>query len=198
MISKDTRIYTFIGKEGAGKTKTAKALADVIKKPYISTGDICRDRAQNDYSTHYGDACRQMFAENTYLDPKMILELLGLRLTERDTSNGFVVDGSMRTVDETKNFPKFLKSINRLFPMRVYLLDASSEICIERLTKPDGRKRDGETPESVAKLHKEYEAGLEARIAIIKSVKNWEIFTINANGTLDNTISQVLENIQTR
>ncbi len=101
----DQRIILFIGPEGSGKTTIAKQLAKEGGRPYITTGDIIRDLAAND-TGFLGEECREMFATHTYLAGDTLLKILTGRFAREDTLDGFVLDGGLRTLEETKDFQK--------------------------------------------------------------------------------------------
>jgi len=187
------RIVVFIGPEGSGKTTQALKLAEATGKPYISTGDTLRDLAANDFATKYGEACRRMFAEHAYLDGGLLLEILALRFGQEDTAGGFVLDGGMRTVEETEDFQKVLNMAGRGdLPITVLLLEIPDEISIERLVGEDGRNRKDDTEHGVRTRLEKYHHKLEERLRLI--AQNWHLTPVSAEGPIEETfVSLVLE-----
>ncbi len=182
-VLKNTKqIYVFIGPEGSGKTDTARDLAKETGLPYISTGDILRDLATRDFETKYGEMCRKMFAESVYLDGDTLLEILVGRLSSEDTSRGFVLDGGMRTVEETEKFHLVLEMAGRgALPVKVLQLSIPESVSFERLLGDAGRNRPGDTPEGVAKRLASYYHLLDERLALIMERDNWQLELVDAN-----------------
>lgn len=187
-----SQIIVFIGPEGSGKTVNAVRLSAKMKLPCISTGDIIRDLAANDYKTKYGDLCRKMFAEHSYLDGSTLLEILINRLSERDTENGFILDGGMRTLEETEKFQFALEKAGRdKLPLKVIMLKVPREVSLERLTGVNGRKRHDDTVERVNKRLDNFNGTLEQRLDIIKQNKNWEIVEIDATPSIESVYKTI-------
>jgi len=181
-MTTDRKIIIFIGPEGSGKSTNARRLANDFEKPYLSTGDILRKVAASD-TGRYGEAVRKMFSEHVYLNGELLSEILRNRLTEEDVRDGFVLDGGLRTTEETNNFLKTLEYANRNFPVTVVYLKIPKQICFERLvTGENARKRDDDTVEAInSRLEKFYDQ-LEERLQIIKSFPGWELIEVDASG----------------
>src|SRR3989344_7112273 len=185
------RIIVFIGPEGSGKTTQALKLAEATGKPYISTGDTLRDLAENDHTTKYGEACRKMFAEHAYLDGGLLLEILALRFGEEDTTNGFVLDGGMRTVEETEDFQRILNLSGRGdLPITVMLLIISEGTSIERLVGETGRNRTDDTEHGVRTRLEKYFFKLEERLRLIAA--NWRLTPVNAEDPVEKTFLSLI------
>lgn len=188
------QIVVFIGPEGSGKTTQALKLKNETSWPYISTGDIIRNLAATDFTTKYGEECRKLAAEHGYLSGQSLVEILALRLKEEDTAGGFILDGGMRTVEETEKFQWVLETADRKgLPLKTILLQTSDEICIERLAGEGGRKRADDTKEGVQKRLSNYHHRLEDRLALIRKQQGWDLKEVNASQEIDKVFSQVLE-----
>lgn len=184
------RIIIFMGPEGSGKTSIAKQIAEMSDKPYISTGDIIRGLAANDTGA-VGEACRRMFSENSYLAPQMLLEIVNTRLSAEDTKNGFVMDGGLRTTEETRDFPETLKTVGRNMPVTVIQLKIPGWMSFQRLT---GRKRNDDTVDGITKRLSKYYFELGQRAMLIEKHPNWKLLHIDA--TIDQM--SVLEEVKNR
>lgn len=171
------QIIIFMGPEGSGKTTIAKQIADISGKPYISTGDIIRDLAANDQG-ELGDACRKMFSENAYLDPQMLLDIVNNRLKQEDTRGGFIMDGGLRTTDETRDFPNTLKTVGREMPVTVVQLKIPGWMSFDRLLGK--RKRSDDTVEGITRRLSKYYLELGQRASLIENHKNWRLIHVDA------------------
>ncbi len=190
------QIVIFIGPEGSGKTTIAEKFAKESDKPYITTGGIFRDLRDNDKGP-LGEACRQMFANNAYMDSQTLLNCLAARMAKPDTTNGVVMDGALRTTDETRNFQKMLGGVGRNLPITIVYLDIPAWSSFERLTTgPNARKRidgkgGGDTQEGVSKRLSNFYFGLRERLDIIGNQMNWSLVRIDATKTPDEVYSEV-------
>lgn len=188
-ISHNKSIIIFIGPEGSGKSTIGKLIATDLEIPYVSTGDIIRERARKDLGP-LGDACRKMISENAYLSPKLLLQLLTERLSEQDANNGVVLDGGLRTLNETLNFDKVLKVADKKdFAIEVFYLDVPDEIGIERRLSSK-KLRPGEDRKSVLIRLSHFYENLNERLGVIKHRYNY--YKIDAT----KPINEVYKNVR--
>ena len=183
LINIGNRIIIFIGPEGSGKTTNAKRLSKESGKPYLTTGDTLRDLARNDKG-RLGDECRATFAEHRYVDGAMLLEIMQSRMSQPDTEEGFILDGGLRTLEETKGFRSMIESAGRFLPVTVILLDIPEEVSLERLVYGDNaRLRVDDTREGVLSRLSKYNTQLTERLTLIEKQPNWRLVTIDATSS---------------
>lgn len=186
------RIVSFVGPEGSGKTTQAKLLSELSGKPYLTTGDTLRDYAKND-TGRYGEACRKMFSEHTYLEGNLLLEIMSERFSKDDTVDGFILDGGFRTVEETDNFEQTLFNSGRLLPVVVIKINIPREVSFERLvTGENARKRKDDTEEALDCRLKKYYDRLDERMEIIRNNPSWKIIEIDGTGNQEVTLQQII------
>ncbi|MFH1826862.1 MAG: nucleoside monophosphate kinase [bacterium] len=185
-------IVGFIGPEGSGKTTMATKLSEVSGKPYISTGDIVRNLAQND-STKYGNACRDILEGGKYLNPNMLLELLETRLNQTDTEEGFILDGVFRSIEEIQGFQSMLDRIGRTMPIVTIQLRIPGWMGVYRLAQKEGaRKREGDTIDGVLKRLSKYYHQVGQRASLIRNQEGWQLVHIDSTGTQEELFNNVL------
>ena len=186
------RIVSFVGPEGSGKTTQAKLLSELSGKPYLTTGDTLRDYAKND-TGRYGEACRKMFSEHTYLEGNLLLEIMSERFSKDDTVDGFILDGGFRTVEETDNFEQTLFNSGRLLPVVIIKINIPREVSFERLvTGENARKRKDDTEEALDCRLKKYYDRLDERMEIIRNNPSWKIIEIDGTGNQEVTLQQII------
>ncbi len=189
------RIISFIGPEGSGKTTIAHLLCEEIEKPYLTTGDTLREYAAND-TGRLGDACRTIFAEHTYLAGDLLLEIMSNRFAREDTTDGFVLDGGFRTVEETRDFLETLEKAGRNMPVTVIYLNIPTEVAYQRLIwGENARRRNDDTEEALKHRLENFYNRLEDRLEIIRSNPNWELVEIDAREPIDSVFLSVCNSI---
>lgn len=190
-------ITLFIGPEGSGKTTQAKRLAQETGKPYITTGDIIRDLAANDQGP-LGDECREMFANKAYLAGPTLLKILIDRFSKDDTKDGFVLDGGLRTIEETIDFRKMLKEAGRDLPLIAVYLKITMGKSYERLLNgPNARKRKDDTFEAITSRLEKFHFRLNDRLDVIKSEKGWMLIELDASPDEEQVYGSIVDSLKT-
>lgn len=181
ILRNSREIITLIGPEGVGKTEIAKRLSTDSGKPIVSTGDTIRNLAANDPG-ELGDACREMFANKTYLAGDLLLKIMFERFRQSDTEKGFIYDGGMRTLDEVLGLPAVLISANRNQHLSVVYLEIPEEETYKRLVSGESaRKRNDDTPEKIASRLAAFNFQLAERLEAIENQSNWSLIKIDGN-----------------
>lgn len=182
------KLVILAGSEGSGKSTHAKQLSEDLRIPYVSTGDIIRDKAANDQSD-VGDACRDMIAHDAYLDSSLLMKLLSDRLSEDDCRNGSIIDGALRKLEETEKFDEVLQMAG-VSPSNVHVIFlrvSGWKGAERRLASKQGR----DTEEGVINRITNFQKDLGKRMKIIK--KRYTYSQVDANGDWDYTHKKVIE-----
>lgn len=116
-----------LGPPGTGKGTQAKFLAEYLKIPHISTGDMFREAALE--GTPIGVKARDEYWGKGKLVPDDItISLVRARLGKPDCKKGFILDGFPRTINQAESLEKFAKTDC------VLDIESSEEVIIKRLT----------------------------------------------------------------
>ena len=192
----EREIVVFIGPEGSGKTTHALRLVRESGRPYITTGDIIRDLAQKD-SGPLGDECREMFASHGYLNGATLLKILVHRFGQDDVASGFVLDGGLRTLEETIDFPAMLDEAGLDLPVTVIHLRVPGWMSFERLIFGEAaRKRNDDTIEGILSRLSKYYHQLGKRAAVIEEQPNWRLAHVDATGPVEAVYAEVVGRLQ--
>lgn len=185
------RIVTFIGPEGSGKTTVAKRLAEATDRPYVTTGDIIRNLAENNQGP-LGDECRAMFAASAYLSGESLLKILVHRFSQADVSEGLILDGGLRTVEETVAFQDMLDEAKLNLPMSIIYLQIPYWTSFERLVVgKNARRRKDDTLKGVYGRLSKFHYRLDERIQVIDDQPRWNLITVNANRPVEEVVESV-------
>ncbi len=120
-----------IGPPGGGKGTQAKLLIEQFSIPQISTGDMLREHIKND--SNLGKEAKKYMNQGKLVPDQLILDMMQVRLKERDCSNGYILDGFPRTIPQANGLDSLLKKIKQELD-KVILLNVPDNIIVDRIT----------------------------------------------------------------
>jgi adenylate kinase len=120
-----------LGAPGAGKGSQAAILAEKLKVPHISTGDIFRENIKK--GTELGRKAKEYMDKGALVPDEVTVEIVEDRLRQSDCSRGFILDGFPRTITQAEFLDNVLKGMNVEID---YVVDisVSDETIIRRLS----------------------------------------------------------------
>ncbi|WFA07636.1 adenylate kinase [Tissierella sp. Yu-01] len=118
-----------LGPPGAGKGTQASAIVKKYNIPHISTGDIFRANIKE--GTELGKKAKEYMDKGLLVPDELVVSIVKDRLTKDDCTNGFLLDGFPRTVNQAEALDTELSSMG-LKLNKVINIDADSKILIER------------------------------------------------------------------
>lgn len=125
-------IVIMLGAPGTGKGTVGNLLANKLKIPHISSGEIFRNyiNCQNEI----GEEVKSYVLAGKLVPDDLTIKLLEKRLQEPDTKNGCILDGYPRTVVQAESLDKLLSKQNRVVKVAINLNLSDDEI-VERISK---------------------------------------------------------------
>lgn len=187
------RIIVFIGKEGSGKTTQAKRMAAESGGPYITTRGILEDLALNDRGL-LGDEVRNMFEKHVYLSGESLLRILANRFSQDDVSGGLILDGGLRTLEETLGFQAMLDEAGCDLPVTIIYLQMPTTLSFVRLVDGENaRRRDDDTVEGVTTRLEMFFWQLEERMEAIANEAGWSLVEVDASGPVEEVYRSICE-----
>src|SRR5271170_940368 len=126
-----------LGKQGAGKGTQCVRLSHHYVVPHVSTGDMLRSEVKSRSSL--GQRAHSLMEQGELIPDEMVMEMVGGRLTERDTTGrGFVLDGCPRTTVQAESLEKIVEPfgldivINLQVPTNLVMKRlASRRVCVD-------------------------------------------------------------------
>lgn len=115
-----------LGAPGAGKGTQATRLSDKYNLPHISTGDILRKNIKE--GTELGKAAKSFIDKGLLVPDGVVINIVKDRLKENDCSNGYILDGFPRTVEQAIALSEFA-DIDAVFNIAV-----PEELILNRIT----------------------------------------------------------------
>jgi adenylate kinase len=96
----------FFGPPGSGKGTQAKLLAERLKVPAISTGDILRAAVRD--RTPLGLQAQAIMEKGELVSDDLIVALIRDRIAQKDAHGGFILDGFPRTLEQARSLDALL------------------------------------------------------------------------------------------
>jgi len=131
-----------IGPQGVGKGTQSVLLSKAIGVPHISTGDLFRSHASA--QTELGRRAQEYMTAGELVPDAVTNAMVAERLTADDTTNGYLLDGFPRNLDQAQWFTQTLGPTRDL--QAVILLEAPLEELLARML---ARGRDDDQPEII-------------------------------------------------
>lgn len=124
-------IIILLGPPGAGKGTQAKALAEKLQLPHISTGDILRQNVSQ--GSALGNQARDFMNKGGLVPDELVTQMLNQRINQSDTDRGFILDGYPRNINQAKALDNMLEKRKMEINAVIYL-DTSEPVIIQRLS----------------------------------------------------------------
>lgn len=134
--------FIFLGPPGAGKGTQAKLLAEILKIPHISTGDILRSAVAQ--ATPLGQKAQSYMEKGELVPDALLLDLVSDRLNQPDAQNGWILDGFPRNVSQASFLDNLLQERDETCDC--INLEVPDHVLIERMLE---RGRTDDTTEAI-------------------------------------------------
>jgi adenylate kinase len=129
MVNKTTLIL--LGANGVGKGTQAQKLAEYLKIPQISTGDILR--AEVKAGTELGLKAKATMDTGELVADDVIIDMVRKRLMKDDAVRGAIFDGFPRTIPQAEELDKLLGELD--IPLSAVVnIDVPRDMIISRLS----------------------------------------------------------------
>lgn len=124
----DTMRIVFLGPPGSGKGTQTQILAQKLKIPQISSGDLLREAVAHDTPT--GRKAKIYMEKGELVPDTIVIDLVEERIKNEDE---FILDGFPRNVNQAENLDKVLSDLDIPLDFVIYV-DVPLEKLIERLS----------------------------------------------------------------
>ncbi|MCU1643461.1 adenylate kinase [Nocardia sp.] len=132
-----------LGPPGAGKGTQAVLLSEKLGVPHISTGDLFR--ANISQQTPLGREAQKYMDAGDLVPSDVTNRMVEARIAEPDATNGFVLDGYPRTVDQADALERMLKESNLAIDAVICFV-VPEDVVVERML---ARGRGDDTEETI-------------------------------------------------
>ena len=111
----------FFGPPGSGKGTQAKLISDEFNISHLSTGDILREKLEDEDSLSL--KLKKIMSSGNLVSDDILNKIISNKLTSKDCENGFILDGYPRTKNQSDFFFFFIKSnqspLNFIFDFKI-------------------------------------------------------------------------------
>lgn len=177
-----------VGPPGAGKGTQAIRLAESLRVPHISTGDLFR--ANLSRRTELGLAAQRFMDAGELVSDEVTVGMVADRLADPDTENGFILDGFPRTVAQAESLGALLARDDQELDA-VVALEVPEDVVVARLL---GRGRGDDTEEVIRRRQEIYRAETHPLLRHYAS----RLITVDAVGEVEEITERVLDALRTR
>jgi adenylate kinase len=120
-----------LGAPGVGKGTQAQLLVSEYGIPQISTGDLFRANIAK--GTSLGLKAKESISTGALVDDALVNQMVLVRLQEKDTLRGYILDGYPRTLDQAKFLDATLISLN--LPPKLPVVAISIVVSYDKLLR---------------------------------------------------------------
>ncbi len=126
----DVMRLIMLGAPGAGKGTQAARIAEELKIPHISTGDIFRANIKN--GTELGKKAKSYMDAGKLVPDELVCDLVADRIAKDDCKEGFILDGFPRTIPQAEALDKAVEALGTGIDFAVNI-DVPDESIVRRM-----------------------------------------------------------------
>jgi adenylate kinase len=176
------------GAPGCGKGTQSELIVEKYKLMHLSTGDILR--AEINANTEIGIIAESYISKGNLVPDEMIIAMLKKKIeAQPSNSNGFILDGFPRTVNQARELEKLLKEINKETTVLIDLNVDRDELIKRLLKRGETSGRTDDNLETIQKRLEIYEQMTLPVTEFYKELKKYR--AINGIGSLDEIFGRI-------
>lgn len=100
----------FLGPPACGKGTQTSKLAQYLNMPHVDTGSLLRAEIAAD--TEYGKIAKSFIDKGNLVPVELVADIIKNRLSQEDCTNGYILDGYPRSVEQADMLEKINNEIN--------------------------------------------------------------------------------------
>ena len=183
-----------VGPPGAGKGTQAARIAEALRVPAVSTGDIFRQNIKE--QTELGKRVTAILDAGEYVPDELTNELIDDRLAQDDAADGYLLDGYPRTDGQVE----FLDGVNlhrgEQLDAVVRLVADTDEVVRRLLVRAEQQGRSDDTEDVIRRRLDVYERETAPLIAIF--AERGLVVEIDGIGPVDEVTERILAGLAER
>jgi len=120
----------FLGAPGSGKGTQSALLADNLKIPSISTGDILRMEVAS--NSKIGNLAKSHMQFGALVPDEIMVDIIKKRISEADCDKGFILDGFPRNIKQAASLDIMLDALSKEINL-VINIEVEEGVLIKRI-----------------------------------------------------------------
>jgi adenylate kinase len=178
-----------MGPPGAGKGTQAKAIAERLSIPAISTGDIFRENVSQE--TELGQEAKRYMDAGDYVPDEVTNAMVRDRIAEDDAAGGFLLDGYPRTVAQVEELDTMVEASGHRIDTALVLTVDEDEIVQRLLKRAEDSGRSDDTEDVIRHRQDVY---TEQTAPLIDTYRERGLLVeVDGMGSVDEVTSRVFE-----
>jgi adenylate kinase len=177
-----------MGPPGAGKGTQAVKVADQLKVPHISTGEIFRENLAD--GTPMGLEAKRYMEAGEYVPDEITNSMVAARLAESDASNGFVLDGYPRTLAQVDELDGILVGLGTELDKVVEITADTDEVVARLLNRAQEQGRADDTEEVIRRRMDVYAEQTEPLVRVY--AERGLLLKVDGMGSMDEVTARLL------
>lgn len=185
-----------LGPPGAGKGTQAAKLANAFGIPWVATGDIFRSNIRE--GTELGNLAKEYIDRGDLVPDDVVIAMVMDRLSEKDSANGFLLDGFPRTVGQAEALDKRLEQAEDQIPLDAALnFEITEDELFRRLVTRAEREHRSDDAEDVIRHRLDvYRAKTKPLVDYYAS--RGRLIPVDGMGTIDEVNRRILASLAER
>jgi adenylate kinase len=134
----NTKIIILVGPPGSGKGTQSELLAERLNLNIVHLSQVIREKFKNDPDNPDVIESKRAYQEGRLTKGKVIAMWVGAKIKEMGkeyVSQGIILDGAARTIDEAKNSIKLFNEIVGKDKIKVFFINISPKETLKRNLK---------------------------------------------------------------
>jgi adenylate kinase len=178
-----------MGPPGAGKGTQAKAIAERLGIPAISTGDIFRENVSQE--TDLGREAKRYMDAGDYVPDEVTNAMVKDRIAEQDAEGGFLLDGYPRTVAQVEELDAMVEASGHSIDTALVLTVDKDEIVQRLLRRAQESGRSDDTEDVIRHRQEVY---TEQTAPLIDTYRERGLLVeVDGMGTVDEVTARVFD-----
>lgn len=177
-----------MGPPGAGKGTQAKFVAAELNIPHISTGEIFR--ANVDAGTDLGVEAKKYMDLGEYVPDSVTNAMVADRLAQPDTSNGFLLDGYPRTLEQVGELEAILAKLDSPLDKVVEITADTEEVIKRLLNRAQEQGRADDTEAVIRRRMEIYAEQTEPLVAVYR--EKGLLVQVDGMGSVEDVLARLL------
>ena len=177
-----------VGPPGAGKGTQAVKIADALRVPHISTGEIFRANLAAD--TELGRKVKRYLEAGEYVPDEVTNSMVAERLSEADAIGGFVLDGYPRTLTQVDALTGILSQVGSQLDKVIEITADTDELVARLLNRALEQGRADDTEEVIRRRMAVYAEQTEPLVQVY--AERGLLVEVDGMGSMDEVTARLL------